>query len=614
MNPQNLNGNKMNDQNMELNPAVEVVSSEHNESVASVVSKTPERTKEEIIAELKNVLTLPVNEIKDIVNYLKQSFYQIYNAEQAARRKQLEELADSDNDTNEEIPVDELAKAQEAEFKELLKEYKQRKAQYNVELEQEKEQNLLKKQQLIEQMQALLDTNTDVSGCMQEFKQLQQAWKEIGQVPVAASNDLWKKYNLLQENFYDLFKMNQELREYDFKKNLEAKTQLCESAEKLAEQSDVVAAFRDLQRMHDEWKAIGPVSHELREAIWARFQAVSIVVNKKHQDFFTNLHLQEKENLTKKQQICDTIAAIDLSALDTFKLWEDKNQEVIELQNQWRLIGFAPRKENQQVYENYRSLCDNFYTAKAAFYKKIKSDLADNLTKKRELCEKAEELKDSTTWKETTDKFIRLQKEWKEIGSVPKKYSDEIWKRFIAACDYFFEQKKLNSSEQHSTEKQNLLAKLAIIEKLENFEKKETSDETVAALKQISDEFNAVGFVPFKEKDKIYKRFKNALNKQYDTVNIDLKHRKLDRFRTNLIDMETQGETKLLTERRKLLRVYEGIKSEIATSENNLGFFSVKSKSSQGLLADMEQKINAQRKELLLVEEKINLIDEKLNA
>ena len=570
--------------------------------------KNTQLSKEELVEELRKILLLPIGEIKDKVNELKQNFYQIYNAEQEQKRKMLAEL-----------PQDALVEpgaidVLEVEFKSLMKDYKQRKATYNNQIEQEKEQNKLRKEHVIEQMKALLEKNTDVSNNVQEFRNLQQSWKEIGQVSATVSNDLWKQYNLCQESFYDLLKINQELREYDFKKNLEAKTLLCESAEKLSEQNDVVAAFRELQRMHDEWKAIGPVSREVRESIWARFQAASLVINKKHQDFFSNLHSQEKENLEQKTKICEAIEAMELDKIETFKLWEEKNKEIVEIQAQWRAIGFAPRKENQQIYERYRALCDRFFAAKNDFYKKIKSELLENLNKKRTLCEKAEALKDSTDWKVATDQMVQLQKEWKSIGSVPKKYSDEVWKQFIAACDYFFERKKANTSDHQAGEKQNLIEKIAIVEQLENFERLETTDASIAALKELTEKYNAIGFVPFKEKDKLYKRFKDALNKHYEVLNVDVQHRRLDNFRTNLKDMETQGETKLLNERRRLLRAYDNLKNEIATTENNMGFFTMKSKKSIGLLKDVEQKMNVQRKELSLIEQKINIIDEKLNS
>ncbi len=566
-------------------------------------------TKEKIVELLKEKLLLPVNEVKDQVNDLKQAFYQIYNAEQELRRKERE--AQENTDADAEVVTyepDEL----EVEFKNLLQDYKQKKAAYNDRVELEREQNQLRKEQIIECMKELTEKDADVSNSVQEFRQLQQAWREIGAVSPSVTNELWKKYNFCQENFYDLLKINQELREYDFKKNLEQKTLLCEQAEALGELSEVVVAFRELQRMHDEWKTIGPVSRELRDAIWARFQAASLVVNKKHQDYFSSLHQQEKENYQQKLELCEKIEAIDTLQLGTFKQWEEKNQEIVEVQNLWRQVGFASRKENQQIYERYRAACDHFFSSKSAFYKKVKSELSDNLTKKRALCEQAEQMKDSTDWKVASEKFVQMQKDWKAIGSVPKKYSDDLWKRFMTACDSFFEQKKSHNSGNKEIEHQNLAAKIELIEQLESFEKKDSVDASVVALKSLSEKFNAIGFVPFKEKDKIYKRFKTALNKQFEELNVSVAHRRLDTFKNNLEDMESQGESKLLSERRRLMRIYDTLKSEIQTAENNIGFFSSKSKSASGLVGDMEQKIVAQRKELLLVEQKITLIDEKL--
>lgn len=569
-------------------------------------SKEPLRTKEELVAELQALINRQVEEIKEQVESLKQTFYKIYNAEQAAKKQA---FLDEGGVLEEYIPtIDETEQA----FKRLLAEYKKRKAEENARLEREKEQNLLQKQHILEQMKALVDNNSDISSNLQEFKQLQQKWKEIGAVPATHSTSLWKQYNLYQEQFYDLVKINNELREYDFKKNLESKTALCEAAEKLDEMPSVVEAFRELQRLHDEWKTIGPVARELREEIWARFQAASAVINKKHQEYFQALHQAEDENLQKKTALCEKLEAIDYAALTSFKLWEEKSEEVMAIQAEWRTIGFAPHKVNKQIYSRYRELCDEFFNKKSAFYKETKSELAQNLEKKRNLCAQAEALKESTDWKETTEKLIALQKEWKTIGPVAKKYSDDIWKRFLAACDYFFNRKKQEVPNTAAQEQQNLSLKKELISRMEQFERCDTVDESVAAIRSMIDEFNAIGFVPFKEKDKIYKQFRDAVDKQFDALNVDKALRKLDTFRTNLQDMQAKGENKLLDERRKLLRVYDNLKAEIAISENNIGFFSAKSKKSENMLKEMERKINSLKEELRLIETKIGLIDEKL--
>lgn len=568
--------------------------------------KEPLRTKEELVAELRSLINQQVEEIKEQVESLKQTFYKIYNAEQAANKQIFLEKGG--------LPEDYTPVIDEAEqaFKQLLAEYKKRKAEENARLEREKEQNLLQKQHILEQMRVLIDNNSDISANLQEFKQLQQKWKEIGAVPAPQSTGLWKQYNLYQEQFYDLVKINNELREYDFRKNLEAKTALCEAAEKLGEMPNVVEAFRELQKLHDEWKTIGPVARELRDEIWARFQAASAVINKKHQEYFQTLHQAEDENLQKKTALCEKLESIDYNALTSFKLWEEKSEEVMAIQAEWRTIGFAPHKVNKQIYSRYRELCDEFFNRKAAFYKEVKNELAQNLEKKRSLCAQAEALKESTDWKETTDKLIALQKEWKTIGPVAKKYSDDVWKRFLSACDYFFDRKKQEAPNTVAQEQQNLSLKKDLIARMEQFEHCGTVEESVAAIRAMINEFNAIGFVPFKEKDKIYKQFREAVDKQFDALNVDKTLRKLDTFRSNLQDMQTKGENKLLDERRKLLRVYDNLKAEIAISENNIGFFSAKSKKSENMLKEMERKINSLKEELRLIETKIGLIDEKL--
>lgn len=568
--------------------------------------KEPLRTKEELVAELRSLINQQVEEIKEQVESLKQTFYKIYNAEQAANKQTFLEKGG--------LPEDYTPVIDEAEqaFKQLLAEYKKRKAEENARLEREKEQNLLQKQHILEQMRVLIDNNSDISANLQEFKQLQQKWKEIGAVPAPQSTGLWKQYNLYQEQFYDLVKINNELREYDFRKNLEAKTALCEAAEKLGEMPNVVEAFRELQKLHDEWKTIGPVARELRDEIWARFQAASAVINKKHQEYFQTLHQAEDENLQKKTALCEKLESIDYNALTSFKLWEEKSEEVMAIQAEWRTIGFAPHKVNKQIYSRYRELCDEFFNRKAAFYKEVKNELAQNLEKKRSLCAQAEALKESTDWKETTDKLIALQKEWKTIGPVAKKYSDDVWKRFLSACDYFFDRKKQEAPNTVAQEQQNLSLKKDLIARMEQFEHCGTVEESVAAIRAMINEFNAIGFVPFKEKDKIYKQFREAVDKQFDALNVDKTLRKLDTFRSNLQDMQTKGENKLLDERRKLLRVYDNLKAEIAISENNIGFFSAKSKKSENMLKEMERKINSLKEELRLIETKIGLIDEKL--
>ena len=563
-------------------------------------------TKEEICNRMKELIEQDVELVKDEVDYIKQLFYKKSKAETAEQRADFIEKGGNDAEF---IPQPtEL----ENEFKELLSEFRNKKAKLNAQLEQEKENNLLKKNHIIHLMKQMVESNDDVSINVNVFRQLQQDWKNTGAVPPTAANELWKQYNLYQESFWDLIKINNELREYDFKKNLEAKIKLCEASEALAAEKDVVTAFRQLQQLHENWHELGPVARELRETIWNRFKEASTVVNKKHQSHFDDIRKVEDDNLSLKVSLCERIEAVDTSKYTSYKEWDEATKNILEAQEEWRSVGFAPRKSNQKIFERYRTACDRFFTAKAEFYKEIKSNLNQNLELKKVLCEKAEALKENTDWKEAGDQFIQLQKEWKTIGPVAKKYSDEIWKRFISACDYFFEQKNKNVSGQRSVELQNLDKKKELIRKISVFEKTANTSESLLALRALAAEWNAIGHVPFKEKDKIYKDYRTALDAQFDKLNIDASQRRLESFRNNLKDISDKGDNKLYREREKLVRAYEHLKSEIATYENNIGFFSISSKKGDGMLKEMERKIDTLKEECKLLEQKISLIDDKI--
>lgn len=562
----------------------------------------PQITKEALLDELRALLQQETDNMKAKVDALKQTFYKLYNAEQEALRREAREA---------EIEFVFVADAVEQEFKQLLQQYKQLRAEQQARAAQEAEDNLLKKEHILQQLKALLEEGVDVTAKFPEFRRLQTLWKEIGHVPETAVRDINKQFAAYQEQFYDLVKINNELREYDFRKNLEAKTQLCEAAEALDDEADVIAAFKSLQQLHDQWTEIGPVARELRESIWARFKEASTLINKKHQDFFDRLHKQEAENLQLKTTLCERIEAIDTNPLTTFKQWEDATALITGMQEEWRKTGFAPRKDNQQIYERYRAACDRFFEQKAVFYKQIKSDMTKNLERKRSLCGEAEALKDSNEWKETTDKLVALQKQWKEVGPVPRKYADELWTRFLAACDYFFERKKENFAGQRKEEQDNLQKKKEIIAQIEEL----VIDDAKAAqerLRALIAEFNGIGFVPFKEKNKLYDRFKQTVDACFDKLNVDVAHRRLDTFKNNLEEIGQKGANKLADERRRLLRIYDNLRSEIATSENNIGFFSAKSKKSEKLLQEMERKIASLKSELKIVAAKINMIDEKM--
>lgn len=559
-----------------------------------------------LIDALKVLIQNDPEGIKEQVEIIKQTFYKKLKAENEEQKIAFLENGGEEHDFH---PLkDEL----EDELKNLLNDYRTKKAAATAQKEKEKENNLIQKQHVLEQMKSLVESNDDVSAHINEFRALQQKWKSIGHVPAQSATELWKQYNTYQEAFWDLIKINNELREYDFRKNLEAKTLICEAAERLAGETDVVSAFQTLQKLHEEWHELGPVARDLREEIWTRFKNASSIVNKKHQSYFEGIRELEDKNLELKNALCEKIEAFDYSDFKTYKQWDEGTQTLLGWQDEWRTIGFAPRKANQKIFERYRKACDSFFAAKAEFYKESKNQLNQNLDKKKALCEQAEALKESTDWKETSNKLIQLQKEWRTIGPVAKKHSDEIWKRFISACDYFFEQKGKNTSGLKNQETENLEQKKQIIEQIKAIEKGTDPGENLAKLRDLMAEWNKIGHVPFKEKDKIYKEYKTAIDKQFEILNVDASQRRLDNFKNNLKDMSTKGENKLYREREKLVRAYEHLKSEIAVYENNIGFLSSSSKKGGGIIKEMERKIETLKEESRLIEQKINLIEENL--
>ena len=565
-------------------------------------------TKEDVLNRLKELAQDSENANKQEIDNLKQSFYKLHNAELEAAKKQ---FIDNGGAAEDFTPKDDPT---EEEFKRLMGSIKEKRSQLVAEQERQKEENLQVKLSIIEELKELVESGDDANKSYTEFKKLQQQWNETKLVPQGKVNELWKNYQLYVEKFYDLLKLNNEFREYDFKKNLEIKTHLCEAAEKLADEEDVVSAFHQLQKLHQQWREIGPVAKELREDLWARFKAASTVINKRHQEHFEKLKAKEQENLDAKTVICEQIEAIDFSALKSFKDWEEKNKEVIGLQEKWKTIGFAPKKYNVKIFERFRAACDVYFEKKSEFYKAIKSDMEKNLDAKRALCEKAEALKDSTDWKDTTDKMIALQKEWKTIGPVARRHSDAVWKRFISACDYFFEQKNKNVVSQKSIEQTNLAAKKELIAKIKGMDESLGHDEAITTLKSYMAEWNTIGFVPFKEKDKIYKEYHEAVDQQFDRLKVDQNDRKMQSFRNNLNEMTSgeRGKGRLFSERDKLMRMYERMKNELQTYENNIGFLSISSKGGGGLLKEMERKIEKLKEDMALTVKKIDAIDENL--
>ena len=585
---------------------LEAVDAEHPEEVKSIAADYCTCTKPELIEALKLLIEKDVDAIKDDVEHIKQLFYKKIKSGIEEQKKSFVEAGGVETEFV--AAKDEL----EETFKSLLNEFRSKKAIKMAQLEKQKETNLLQKQDLLDQMKILAESNDDVSTHINEFRALQQKWKAIGPVPQSGSTDLWKKYNIYQESFWDLIKINNELREYDFKKNLESKTLLCEAAEKLAEETDIISAFQKLQKLHEDWHEMGPVARELRDQVWNRFKEASTAINKKHQLYFDSIRKAEEENFELKKVVCDKIDALDISKLKSYKAWEEATKTMIGLQEEWRNIGFAPRKINPKIFDRYRRASEAFFTAKNEFYKETKNELNQNAEKKKALCEKAEALKESVEWKETSDQLIQLQKEWRTIGRVNSKFAEELWKRFIAACDYFFEQKNKATSGQRTAEIENLDKKKELIVKITTLEKAGNPAESLTVLRALMAEWNTIGHVPFKEKDKLYKEYREAVDNQFEVLNVDSSNRRMDSFRSNVQDMSQKGDNKLYREREKLVRAYEHLKSEIATYENNIGFFSSSSKKGGGLIQEMERKIEALKGDSKEIEKKINLIDETI--
>ena len=586
--------------------APEMTATEETAEVASIAAG--KITKEEILNKLAELVNNAAEIARADVETLKQAYYKI-------RRNEVEEekAAFLENGGEEK---DFVASEDETEnkIKDLLSTYKEKRAALLAEEERIKNENYTLKLQLIDKLKALTESSDDFNKLYNDFKEIQQKWKEIKLVPAEYVNDLWKNYQIYSEKFYDLIKINNQFREYDFKKNLEMKTALCETVERLQNEPDVVSAFHQLQKLHQQWREIGPVAKELRDELWARFKTASTAINKRHQEHFEKLKAKEQENLEAKTAICEEIEAIDFSQLKSFKDWENKNKEVIALQEKWKTIGFAPKKHNVKIFERFRAACDAYFNKKSEFYKSLKEGMEKNLELKKALCEKAEALKNSTDWKETTEQLIALQKEWKKVGSVARKHSDSIWKRFITACDYFFEQKNKNVVSQKSVEQQNLAAKKEIIEKIKALDESLPHNEAVATLKEYMAAWNQIGFVPFKDKDKVYKAYHEAVDQQFDRLKVDMNERKMQSFRNNVNSLAEGSDNKgrLYSERERLMRTYERMKNELQTYENNIGFLSVSSKGGGGLVKEMERKIEKLKEEMKLIIQKIDTIDENL--
>ena len=564
-------------------------------------------TKKEVLDRVKEIAHGEEAPQKEEVEYLKTAFYKLHIAE---REAQLKEYIDGGGDPEAyQITPDE----DEEVFKAEMSVIKERRQQIFREQEAEKEENLKKKQAIIEKIKAMVTSPEEASKTYQEFKALQQEWREIKAVPAESANELWHNYQLYVEQFYDLLKLNSEARELDFKKNLEAKTRLCEAAEKLADETDVISAFHQLQQLHQEYREIGPVSKELREEIWQRFKAASTVINKRHQQHFEDLRAREEDNLVKKTALCEKVEAINGEENKGSGDWERHTQEIIAIQAEWKTIGFAPQKMNVKIFERFRAACDDFFARKAEYFKTLKDSFKENADKKRALIEKAKALQDSTEWRSTSDKLIALQKEWKTIGVVPKKLGDQLWEEFLGACNKFFEARNAAGAGQRNEEHENLEKKRDVIERLKAVAE-EAGEGLQEKVQKLVEEYNAIGHVPFKEKDKIYEEYHAVLDKLYKELNVSVAKKRLNKFKDNLKQVAERGEGALDNERQRLMRQYDNLKQEIHTYENNLGFLTASSKKGNSLIEEMNRKIQKLKDDMQLVKEKIKAIDAENNA
>ncbi len=563
------------------------------------------KTKEEVLARAQAIAQSDDAGEKQELDLLKQLYYRYHNADAMAARQA---FIDAGGDANTYVPAPDPT---EEPFKEAMQTIRQRRAEQQLAQEKERMDNLEKKQAVIEKIKVLATTPEEANKSYEDFKALQNEWREIGPVPAEHVTETWKNYQLYVEQFYDMLKLNSEMREYDFRKNLEAKTILCEQAEKLKDEADVVSAINQLQTLHQEWKEIGPVAKDLREELWNRFKEASTIVRKRHQEFFEARKAQEEENLQKKTELCEQIEAIETEGLKTFADWDAKTKEIIDLQAVWKTLGYAPQKLNAQVFDRFRAACDQFFTQKAAFFKSVKESLNENLQKKTVLVEKAEALKDSTEWKKTTDALVELQKEWKTIGAVPRKVSDQLWKRFVTACDQFFEAKSQAHAGQRAEQQDNLEKKQGIIAQLKTLAE-ESVEGAAQKIKELQQQWNEVGHVPMKEKDKIYEQYHEVVDSLYKKLNISQAQRRLNSFRTTLkVTAEKEGNS-LLREREKLMRAYEIMKNEVQTYENNLGFLSVGSKKGNALVQEIQKKVDKLKDELSLLGQKIKAVNDEL--
>ena len=560
------------------------------------------KTKKEVLDRVREIAQSEENPRKDEIDYLKTVFYKLhFNEREAQQKAYLEQGGDPDKYV---VTPDEDEEA----FKAEMSIVKEKRAKIFQQQEQEKQANLEKKLDIIEKIKNMATSPDEANQSYNEFKQLQQEWKETGAVPAERASELWRNYQLYVEQFYDLLKLNSEAREYDFKKNLELKTKLCEAAEKLADQEDIISAFHQLQELHQQYREVGPVAKELREDIWNRFKAASTVINKRHQQHFEELRGKEEENLARKTALCEKAEAVAAQPNANSSDWEKRTKEIIDIQAEWKTIGFAPQKMNVKIFERFRAACDDFFGRKGEYFKQLKEKFADNAARKQALVEKAQALQDSTDWKSTSDKLVALQKEWKTIGMVPHKLGDKLWADFQAACNHFFDARKAANAGTRTAEKDNLAKKQDVIEKLKAL-LENAGDDVQQKVQELTDEFNSIGHVPYKEKDKIYNEYHEVLDKIYKDLHVSAARRRMDNFRNNLKNVAERGGNALDNERARLMRQYDRLKGDITTYENNLGFLNVSSKKGNSLIDEMNRRIQKLKDELEETRQKIKTID-----
>ncbi len=564
----------------------------------------------ELINEMSKVLDKNgEHDIKDEVEAIKAAFYKKVSEEAEELKKQFIEEGGAEED------FEEQENPYEQDMKELLKRYRQVRHDFNKKLEHEKEENLQLKYDIIEEIKGLIHKEESINKTFQEFRELQHRWREIGLVPQAKMKDLWDLYHFHVENFYDYIKINQELRDLDLKKNLEVKIRLCEQAEELLLESNTIKAFNQLQKLHDRWREVGPVPRENKDDIWERFKAATAKINKKYQDFFENRKQEQKKNLEAKKALCEKVEEINELEIDNHKEWSEKSKEVVNLQKVWRTIGFAPRKDNNKIYSRFREACDKFFDAKRDFYSKNKELQQNNLQMKIDLCIQAESLKESTDWRKATQDLINIQKQWKEIGPVPRKHSDALWKRFRAACDYFFDKKSEHFSDIDSEQVDNLNKKLELINEVEQFKSTGDVNENLNQLKDFQRRWTEIGHVPIKKKDDVQKKFRDAINKLFDELKLDDSKRNMLKFRTKMVSFSesSRGQNKMRLERDKYMTKLKQMENDLVLLDNNIGFFA-KSKNAESLIEDVQRKIEQTKEKIEFLKNKIRVIDEMDNS